>query len=127
MTFQDVAHRLGTKGVREVREGTNDPVIAPGAILLRHADDQGLQLRVDLWSPWGLAMLGAVKLLRHEFAVPGQDRIGPDDGGRYLEGLLTKLVANLREGLPFGIRQPHASRELVAQHAILRDQILVAW
>ena len=48
-----------------------------------------------------------------------EDRSGLDDGGDFRQRLLTKLVANLREGLPFSIRQPHSSRDLVAQHTIL--------
>src|SRR6266851_5076143 len=35
MPLQDVAHRLITDGGPEVGQGTDDPVIAPGAILLR--------------------------------------------------------------------------------------------
>jgi len=42
MAFQDVAHRLITDCQAEVGQGTDDPVIAPGAVPLGHADDQRL-------------------------------------------------------------------------------------
>ena len=42
MPLEDVAHGLVTDGVAQVGEGPNDPVIAPGAILLGHTDHQVL-------------------------------------------------------------------------------------
>src|SRR5437879_13305587 len=103
MALQDAAHRLGTDGVPEVREGAHDPVIAPGAILLGHAHDQGLQLWVNGGTPWDVALCGAITLLGYKCAVPAEDRLGLDDGGDVLQGLLSQLLANLREGLTFGI------------------------
>ena len=95
-------------------------------VFLGHADHQGLQLWGNGGTPWSLAPLGAVKLLGHELTVPAKHRIGLDDGGDFRQRLLTKLVANRRESLPFGVRQPHAARDLVAQHAILCHQVLIA-
>ena len=55
MALQDIAHGLVTDGVPEVGEGSDDPIIAPGTIFLRHADDQCLQLLVNRGTPRGLA------------------------------------------------------------------------
>ena len=84
MAFQDIAHRLVTDRVPEVGEGADNPVIAPGVILPRHADDQRFELLVDGGTPGGLTLLGTVNLLRHQFAVPGENRVGFDDIGHGL-------------------------------------------
>ena len=83
-------------------------------------------LPIDWGTSWDLALCGAVKLLGHQFAVPAEDRIRLDDGGNFLQGLLSQLLANLREGLPFGIRQPHASPERLAEYPVFCHEILMA-
>ena len=40
--------------------------------------------------------------------------------------LTTGRVLGVRQGLAFAIRQPHTARDLVAQDAVLRHQVLVA-
>src|SRR6516162_233714 len=79
MAFQDVAHGLGTDGIPKVGQGADDPVVAPGAVLLGHADDQCLQLLVDRGTTGRLALLRAVKLLGHEPTVPAKNRVRLDD------------------------------------------------
>src|SRR2546425_9839546 len=111
MALQGVAYGLVTDGVTQVRQCPHDAVIAPRAILLGHADNQGLQLRVDLRSSWRLALLGAVKLLRDERAVPAKNRVGLDDLGHFLESLLAQFLADLGQRLAFAIRQPHTARD----------------
>jgi hypothetical protein len=56
MALQDVAYGLVTDGVTQVRQCPHDAVIASRVLLLGHADNQGLQLRVGLRSSWGLAL-----------------------------------------------------------------------
>ena len=126
MAFQDVAHGLVTDRVPEVGQGAHDPVVAPGAILLRHADDQRLQLLVNRGTPRGLALLGTVTFLRHELAVPSEDGIGFDDLRDFLQGFLSQLLADLRQGLALAITQPYTSLELIAENAIFGHQILIA-
>src|SRR5262249_10563301 len=106
MSLQDIAHGLVTDGVPEVGQGADDPVIAPGAVLLGHADDQRLQLRVDAGATRSLALLRAVKLLGHELTVPAKNRVRLDDRGHVLEGFLAQFLTNLGQGLAFTIRQP---------------------
>ena len=117
---------LVTDRVPEVGKGPDNPIVAPGAMLLRQTHDQRLQLWIDGRTPWRLALRGAIKLLGHKFAVPAKDRLGFDDRGYFLQSLLAQPVTNLREGLPFGIRQPDTHFDLVAQDAIFRHQVLVA-
>src|SRR5215467_7971203 len=111
MPLQNVAHRLGTDRQAQVGEGADDPVIAPGAILPGHADDQRLQLRVDPGATGSLALLGAVELLGHELPVPAENRVGLDNRRDFLQSLLAKPVAKLREGFAFAVAQPDAPCE----------------
>src|SRR5262249_39657928 len=67
--LQDIAHSLVTDGVSQVVQGTRDPVITPGAILLSEAHDQGFQLLPYRRSASDLSLLGAVKLLYNEFPM----------------------------------------------------------
>src|SRR5215468_659466 len=126
MALEDVAHRLVTDRQAEVGQGADNPVIAPRAILLGHADNQGLQLWVDLRSSWSLALGGAVKFLRHKPAVPAKDRVRLDDGGHFRERLLAQLLANLGQGFALAITQAYATFDLVTQHAIFGYQVFVA-
>src|SRR5205807_626531 len=66
MALEDVTHRLVTDRQAEVSQGADDPVIAPRAILLGHADYQSLQLGVDHGATRSLTLRRAVKLLGHE-------------------------------------------------------------
>src|SRR5262249_50746174 len=66
MPLQDVAHCLIAHAVAKIGQCARNPIIPPGAILLRHAHHQRLQFLVNRGTPWGLAQLGAVKLLGHE-------------------------------------------------------------
>jgi hypothetical protein len=125
MAFQDVPDGLVTDRVSEVRQGANDPIIAPGAILPRHTHDQGLQLWINRGAPWGLALPGTIKLLGDQLAVPAENGVRLDERGHFLQSLLAELLADLGEGLPLAIIQPDASFKLVAQDAILRHQVLV--
>ena len=67
-----------------------------------------------------------VTLLRHEFTVPAENRVGFDDRRHVLEGLLAQLLADHGEGLALAITQPEATFELVAEDAVFRHQIFVA-
>src|SRR5438034_9466480 len=79
VALQDVAYGLITDGVPEIGEGTDDPVIAPGAILLRHADDQRFQLLVNRGSPWCLPLPRTVELLPHKLTPPAKNRVDLHD------------------------------------------------
>src|SRR2546427_7737692 len=81
MTLEDVTHSLVTHGVSQVGEGADNAIIPPGTILLRHANDQRLQLWINRGASRRLAVLRAVKLLGHEFPVPAKNRVGLDDRG----------------------------------------------
>src|SRR5262245_65075789 len=111
MALEDVAHGLVTDSVSEVHQGANEPVVAPGAILPRHAHHQRLQLRVDRGTPWGPALLRAVEFPGHKLTVPGENGVRFDDGGDFLEGLLAELLADCGQCLAFAVRQRDTAGE----------------
>src|SRR5215510_13457883 len=125
MAFQDVAHRLVADSVPEVREGSDNPIIAPGTILARHAYHQRFHFLVDHGTAGRLPLRGTIELLRYEFAVPGQDGVGFDDGGHLFEGFLPQLLADLSQSLALAIAEAHAALNLAAQDTIFRHQVLV--
>ena len=52
MPLQDIADRLVADSVPKIGQGTDDPVIAPGAIRLGDADNQRFELLVDRGTAW---------------------------------------------------------------------------
>ena len=93
---------------------------------MRHAHHQVLHFLIDRGATGRFALLGAVTLLGDQCAVPAKNRVGLDDRGHVLQGLLPQLVANDGQRLAFAVTQPGAPFELVAEETIFRDQILVA-
>src|SRR4029453_10226803 len=106
VALQDVTDGLSTDRQAQVGEGADDPIVAPGAVFLGHADHQGLQLWVNGRTLWSLASLGAVALLGHQCTVPAENRVGLDDRRHVLQSLLPNPVANLPQGLAFAVAQP---------------------
>src|SRR5712691_241143 len=126
MTLQDVAHGLITDGVAQIGQCPHNAIVAPRTVLVRHANDQRLQLLVNGGSPWALPVFGAIKLLGHELTVPTKNRVGLDDRGHLLQGLLAEFLADCGQGFAFTVTQPDAPLDLVAEDAIFRDQVLIA-
>jgi len=58
-----------------MRQGAGKPIVAPGAIFLRHLHNQILQLLLDAGSTQGLALLGAIEFLGRQLAIPAQNGI----------------------------------------------------
>src|SRR5215813_12061185 len=112
VALQDVTDGLSTDRQAQVGEGADDPIVAPRAVFLGHADHQGLQLWVNGGTSWSLAPLGAVELLGHQCTVPAENRVGLDDRRHVLQSLLAKSVANLRQGRAFAVAQPDTPCEL---------------
>jgi hypothetical protein len=82
--LKNVAHRLIANGMPQIAYFTGDPVVTPFGILPGHAQDQPTDLVRDR-GPANrlLSTLRVVPLLRHQLAVPAQDRVGGDDGGQF--------------------------------------------
>ena len=104
VALEDVTHGLVADRIAEVGQGSDDAIIAPGAILLCQAHHQSFYLRVDRGTSETLTLLGAIKLLSDELAVPGKNGVGLHDVCHFCQGLLSQLLVDLGEGLTFGIR-----------------------
>ena len=83
MTLQDIADRLIGNPIPEIGQRAHNPVIAPGAVLLGHADNQRFDFSVDARSARASTLLRAIELPCNEPPVPRQDGIGLGRG-RYL-------------------------------------------
>src|SRR5215510_16450916 len=53
VALQDVADGLITDRQAQVGQRADNPIVAPGAVFLGHADHQGLELWANFWATWG--------------------------------------------------------------------------
>jgi hypothetical protein len=81
MALEDISHSLITDRVAQMSQGTDNPIVAPGAILSSQTHDQSFQVFVDPRAAWGLPLLGAIKLLGDQLPMPREDRVGFGGGG----------------------------------------------
>ncbi len=125
MPLQDIANGLIADRIAQLGQGTGNAIIPPAAILLGQAHDQGFQLLVDHGAIESLTLLGTVKCLRHQLAVPGHNGVGFDDGGDLLQGFLAQLLTHRGQDLALAIAQSHVTSDLLAQDTILSDQVLI--
>jgi hypothetical protein len=58
--------------------------------------------------------------------MPSENRVGLDDGGHFLQGLLAQPLANLGQGLAIAIAQAYATFDLVTKHAIFGHEVFIA-
>ena len=126
MAFEHVAHGLSADRIAQMGQDTSDPIITPRAVLLGHADHQGLQLVIHFGAPGGLTLRGAIGLLGDQLAVPREDGVGCDDCGHLGQCLLSQPLPDLGEGLALPITQPHTPWDLLAQEPIFCHEILLA-
>ena len=126
MALENVPHRLVTHNISQVCQSPDDAVIAPGAILPGHAGDQHVEILIDLRSFESLVRLRAIKLRGNQFAMPYQDDLWCDDHSHLCQRLLSQALADLSQCGALAIGQTYTARDLLAQEAIFRDELLVA-
>src|ERR1035437_4763695 len=81
----------------QIGQRPHDPIIAPGPILLGHANNQLLNFSVDPWPAWGSPFLRAIELAGDEPSVPCQDGVRQGGSRHLAECLATQSTANLAE------------------------------
>ena len=113
------------KALAEIGQGTHNAIIAPGTVLLRYTHHQVLYLLVDHGATRSFTLLRAVKLLGHELPVPAKDRVRRDDRGHFFEGLLAELLTNFGQRFALAVTQPYTTFDLVSQHTIFGDEVLI--
>jgi hypothetical protein len=58
--------------------------------------------------------------------MPGEDGVGLDDTGYFLQCLFAELHTDFGQGFALAVTQPDAAFDLAAQEAIFCHQVLVA-
>ncbi len=124
--FEDFAYRLVANLVAQLGQGAGNAVITPTAILLGHFHDEVFEFFVDSGAAHGLTLLGAIKFLGHQIAMPGQNRVGFNDVGNLRQGLFTQPLADLSQCSTLGVGEWHATLNPVSQNAIFGHEILIS-
>src|SRR5262247_981744 len=108
----------------QIGQRPHNPLIAPGAVLLGHANNQDLNCPVDPGSAWA-SMLRAIELARDEPSVPSQNGIR-QSGSRYVaECLAAPSTTNLTELRSLGVRELRPTLQLASQNLVLGGEIFI--
>jgi len=91
--FQDIADRPVRNGMSQISQGALDAVIAPGGILLSHSQHEINDLACDRRASRGFPVLAVVPVSGDELAMPAEDGIWSDDGGKLVEQLAAEDLA----------------------------------
>src|SRR6516225_10219374 len=105
MALQDIAHRLIADLVPQISQRSDDTVITPVMVLLRHANDQLLNLSLDPRPARASTRLRAIEFAGNQLAVPGQDRVRPGHSRHLGESLAAQSMADLSQRGSLGVRQ----------------------
>src|ERR1022692_4087841 len=103
----------------------HNPIIAPGPILLGHANNQFLNFSVDPWPARGSPFLRAIELAGDEPSVPCQDDVRQGGSRHLAECLATQSTANLAELRSLCVRELQPPLQLAPQNPVFSSQILV--
>ncbi|MCU1334621.1 MAG: Carbohydrate-selective porin OprB [Bryobacterales bacterium] len=70
-----VFYRLIRQPMAQIRERTDDSVIAPARVLSRHPNDQGFYFRRNRRAAGILSIFGPIELLGDQLTIPGQNSV----------------------------------------------------
>src|SRR5712691_4308048 len=126
MMLEDIPDALITNRVSQVGQGSHNAVIAPRTVLSSHPHHQRFDLFVNAGTAHRLGWCRGANLLLGARAVPGEDGVGLGNSGDLFQALLAQLLANLGECSPLVLRELHAPLDLLAQNAILCDEVYIA-
>jgi hypothetical protein len=126
VTLENVAHRLIAERIAEIGQGTHDAVIAPRAVLSGHPHHQVFNLWVNSGTAGRWTGLGTITLRRSALAIPGEDCVWLGHCRNLFKRLSAQVLANRSKLIALAVREPQASSDLLAEEAILRQQILIA-
>src|ERR1019366_428708 len=109
----------------QIGQRPHNPIIAPGPILLGHANNQFLNFSVDPWPARGSPFLRAIELAGDEPSVPCQDGVRQGGSRHLAECLATQSTANLAELRSLCVRELQPPLQLAPQNPVFSSQILV--
>jgi len=116
---EDALDRVSSELVTEVAERAAEPGVAPGRVFDCELDHQAVQ-RSGRAGSCASSSGRAVVLVRDEFAVPAQNRIGRHQAAELVQNAATEGFALRREPAALGVGEAQApAAELLAQHAVL--------
>lgn len=130
--FEYVADSRVGDVIVDVGQGALDAVIAPSRVLPGELQNQVDDLLVERRPSHRLPLFAVVPLLRHELAMPAEDRVGRDDGGQLSQCFAAERLAFdgqsaalvIRQQDPFSAQQVEQGLELVILK--LDDLLLVS-
>ena len=95
-----------------------EPGVPPARVFAGELDDQALQRSGGAGSPTSSSGRTVV-LVRDEFAVPAQDRVGRHQAAEPVQNAATERLALYREPAAFGVREAQApAAELLAKNTV---------
>ena len=103
-----------------ILEGTTDPGVTPGGVLLRHPHHQPADL---LEHAGTLRPLRVRPLPRDKLPMPPQNCVGGDDRGDVAQCSASQSVPTHGQPTPFVIGQPQSPNQLSSEDSILFDQV----
>ena len=107
----------------QVRQGPLDTAIAPGRMLVRHADNELLDLLSDPRAATLMALRASVELLRDQPLVPAQEGVRRGNRRDLFEALTAKRVGERRAVTALGVGQAQpAPAKLGVEHAVFRAE-----
>src|ERR1035437_6598507 len=109
----------------QIGQRPHNPIIAPGPILLGHANNQLLNFSVDPWPARGSPFLRPIELARDEPSVPCQDGVRKGGSRHLAECLATQSPANLPNLRSLCVRQLQPPLQLAPQNSFISSQIPV--
>src|ERR1035437_7662622 len=109
----------------QIGQRSHNPIIAPGPILLGHANNQLLNFSVDPWPARGSPFQRAIELAGDEPSVPCQDGIRQGRIRHLAECLAAQSMANLAELRSLRVRKLQPPLQLAPQNPVFSSQILV--
>ena len=122
--LEDRFDRVAGHVVPETLEPTADPRIAPGRVLLCHADRQPGKVRLGARAARA-SRVRAVVFLRHERPISPQDCVRRDDADDARKATPAENLAFHRQAAPLVVGETEAPRSVRrAQDSVLFEQVV---
>ena len=121
---QDIAHGTLIDMMPQIRQGTLDPSIAPGAVLLGHAHDELFDLLSDPRAAKRAAVCAPIELLRDAVVIPPQEGVRRGHRRDLFEAFPAERMGERSKSAAFGIGEAKpAAAEVGFEDAVFRKEV----